>query len=683
VPLIDNDVWDPVLQFSVELLEEGLEGGSLGRYLWQAWVEVIDNDAFPSNKYKDEVENNLLHKISKLGLLFEYVKFINNNPVVKSGTLKMVFTDQACNIYGLFNLYLSVYIIDFVVKTTVPEHQLFFIHDRETSLWVLVTIQLLPIALLHYLHYQKPSWKVIGESKRVLQTALLRKFLNYSSDVRLDLQQGDLILAMARDAFDVVDAGYIKLLGVLKSFGGIGIALVFQCTAPFIFNRPFRIWIVGAIILFPVALATFAWLRYQVTSRWLNQTMETQADLATHVNETVQSYRLIADYNRRPFFIERYEKLIDKNNQVTSDTARVICNNGYAAQWFTASVVCLFTLIGGYLVIIGNMTLGMFLANIRILTLVGDASEGMYATMMDIQMVLPQLTRITRLLNLPIDVDERKQLYECSCEATTKRQETFGAVTDSKVLVDSHPLEVHNLEIHFPGSPAMQIQKLLFTGRMTMPQGKLIALVGAHGSGKSTLLKCLGSEVLPAEPEDARGLYLPSHLRALHVASAPMFFSGTLMENLTFGVREGDPDAGIERVRRVCRKLEIPEEVVAFLDTDDVLNWGVIFSSSVKHLLTLARAFIASPEVLLLHKPTLSFNEEKSQFILDILREFVDQRGLEVTEEDYPMKCHRPHTCIFSTSRLAGVRCADLLFKVSPEGLAQIKNDAVTSDMLS
>ena len=51
---------------------------------------------------------------------------------------------------------------------------------------------------------------------------------------------------------------------------------------------------------------------------------------------------------------------------------------------------------------------------------------------------------------------------------------------------------------------------------MSVPQGKLVALVGPHGSGKKTLLSLMGHMIFPNDGS----IFIPSHLRILHVTQA-------------------------------------------------------------------------------------------------------------------------------------------------------------------
>ena len=91
--------------------------------------------------------------------------------------------------------------------------------------------------------------------------------------------------------------------------------------------------------------------------------------------------------------------------------------------------------------------------------------------------------------------------------------------------------------------------------------------------------------------------------------------------------------------------------------TDWMLNNAAALSRSDRALLHFARAFIYNPEVLVIHTPTTMLDGQLKQPLLDALRAFVDERGLEM-----PLKSRhkrRPRTVIFSTNSIESVKIAD------------------------
>ena len=86
-------------------------------------------------------------------------------------------------------------------------------------------------------------------------------------------------------------------------------------------------------------------------------------------------------------------------------------------------------------------------------------------------------------------------------------------------------------------------------------------------------------------------------------------------------------------------------------------NNAAVLSRSDRALLHIVRAFIANPEVLVIHNPTQLLDGSQRQVCLKALRAFVDERGLEMPVETRAKR--RPRTVIYSTSNIDGVKIAD------------------------
>merc|ERR1740139_188024 len=175
------------------------------------------------------------------------------------------------------------------------------------------------------------------------------------------------------------------------------------------------------------------------------------------------------------------------------------------------------------------------------------------------------------------------------------------------------------------------------SGLLELPQGKLVALVGPKGEGKSTLLKILGGVILP-KPEC---LFIPSHLRVLHISAEPLFFKGTLFQNLTFGV-SCEADGKLERVVKICTRLGLSETILELVQQgengEELTTWNESLSYTQRCLLCLARAFIGNPELMCIHKPTMPFDEKTSVMVFDVLSEYCKNKGVEVDSSTRHMR---------------------------------------------
>lgn len=215
------------------------------------------------------------------------------------------------------------------------------------------------------------------------------------------------------------------------------------------------------------------------------------------------------------------------------------------------------------------------------------------------------------------------------------------------------------------------------------PQGKFVAFVGLPAGGKSTVLKLLGGVLIPDE-----GLVLiPPHLRCLHVSQEPLFFRETLCYNLRYGVVPGDPDGHEQRIISIMKQMLVPEKFHEFLNPENkakynqVARWGESLSLTQKTQLNICRAFVSNPEVLILHKPTVVFDDVITQNTFEMLRRYVKCKGLDMDPESAHMR--RPRTCVITTGRPQGVSCADIVFKVSTDSVVKVDDlQTVTGNML-
>lgn len=507
-----------------------------------------------------------------------------------------------------------------------------------------------------------------------MQTALLRKFLDYSEDVRAEVTHGDIILATTQDSFELVEGGLLKTLVFVKQLGAVFMLMLFQFVAPSLFNRPFRLWLLGCVCMVPALMAVVAKTRFTKSSVCLERRYDSALQLTSMVHETVVCYPLIADYNRRPVFIEKFGRLIEQHNQEVINVGCVLANNAYIACWITTLAVATFTFFGGMLVINGSMTLGMFLANIRIFRDVGDTSQEVYRVWLDMQEVLPSLVRITRLLNLPIDIDERKALSDL--REKLSRDKLKGLPSEDRTeAMQSMPITIQDINIgtHTGDGP------IKMSGRVTINPGNLVAVIGPRSSGKSTFLKILGGAILP-NPED---FFIPSHLTVLHVQPEPLFFSGTLMDNLLFGYNDAHDAAAKSRVIRICTRLGLSRDVLSKIKSPDALHWSSVLSFSQRALINLARALIANPNVLIIHRPTDYLDEAAQSAIMAVLHEFVEKRGIEQDEVLNPIALRPPHTCILSTASFPCIDMADEVICVSKtDGIRNVHRSDVTENML-
>lgn len=181
----------------------------------------------------------------------------------------------------------------------------------------------------------------------------------------------------------------------------------------------------------------------------------------------------------------------------------------------------------------------------------------------------------------------------------------FGQTTESRSDRLEGDLLVHNVTFRYPGNADPVLNGVSFH----VEPGEKLAIMGATGSGKSTLLNLIprifeatageiyvgGKEVKEwpvKELRDTIGL----------VPQQSILFTGSILDNLSWG----DPAAQVDELEEAAKKAQIHESIVSFPQKYEtrVGQKGVNLSGGQKQRLSIARALVRKPSILILDDST-------------------------------------------------------------------------------
>ena len=181
-------------------------------------------------------------------------------------------------------------------------------------------------------------------------------------------------------------------------------------------------------------------------------------------------------------------------------------------------------------------------------------------------------------------------------------------------------VEFEDVSFQYPDGNEMVLEHF----DLKVPRGTNIAIVGETGAGKSTLvnLACRFYEPTKGriliDGRDARErsqLWLHSSIG--YVLQTPYLFSGTVRDNL----RYGSPEATDEEIRQALHTASA-DFVVDWLEKgldSDVGEGGSMLSTGEKQLLSIARAILADPRILVLDEATSSVDTVTERAIQDAI----------------------------------------------------------------
>lgn len=202
----------------------------------------------------------------------------------------------------------------------------------------------------------------------------------------------------------------------------------------------------------------------------------------------------------------------------------------------------------------------------------------------------------------------------------------------------------------------------------TIRAGEFVAIAGSSGSGKSTLLNLIPrfydttAGGIFVDGHDVRELALADLRAAIgYVGQDNYLFDGVVRDNLRYGKPDAT-DAEIEAAARSANAHDFILDLPMGYDTRVGQN-GVKLSGGQRQRLSLARAFLTHPGILLLDEPTASVEPESEALIHDsILKRTRAGEGTTVlVTHRIDLLCQAPRILFFDAGRLTGDGTHDVL----------------------
>ncbi len=366
-------------------------------------------------------------------------------------------------------------------------------------------------------------------------------------------------------------------------------------------------WKLSIVALLTVPLSAFIISRIAPTSRKLFKKQQTElGHLNSHIEETFAGHTEIVSFNREEHVIEEFgfqnEKLfgIAWKAQFLSGILMPLMNMVKNLGYVIVAVM------GGIDVSTGALALGEVQA---FLTYTNQFSEPM-----------KQLTNIMNTIQSIVASTER--IFEVLDEA-----EMLDVSTDQPAIETTDKFTFENVRFGYAGQ-----EDLMTDFNLSVKPGQMVAIVGPTGAGKSTIINLLerfydvrgGS--IKLEGEDIRNIDRDDlRRRFAMVLQDTWLFNGTIFDNIKYGAHEEVSDEDVYRASKMAHADEfirtLPEGYNTILN-EDASN----ISQGQRQLLTIARAFITDPEILILDEATSSVDTRTEVLIQRAMRRLLEGR---------------------------------------------------------
>jgi ATP-binding cassette, subfamily B, multidrug efflux pump len=348
-----------------------------------------------------------------------------------------------------------------------------------------------------------------------------------------------------------------------------------------------------------VLIATRA--QKQFAAQW-----ERTGDVDGYIEEMFNGHTIVKVFGKRRRVVDRFDEL-NQGLYEASFRAQFISGIIQPSMMFISNLnYVAIAVIGGIRVANGTLSLGDVTAFIQ------------YARMFT--QPITQTASIIGVLQSAVASAERVfELLDESEEEPDLATPEVLTDTEGHIALDGVSFR------YLPESP------LIDGLNLDVPAGETVAIVGPTGAGKTTLVNLLMRfyEIdrgrITIDGRDTRQM-TRNGLRRLFgmVLQDPWLFRGTIRENIAYG-REGASDEEIEAAARAARLdhyvRTLPDGYQTVID-DDASN----VSQGEKQLLTIARAFLADPQILILDEATSSVDTRTEVLIREGMAELMHGR---------------------------------------------------------
>ena len=357
------------------------------------------------------------------------------------------------------------------------------------------------------------------------------------------------------------------------------------------------------------------------------------ATVTAQLAESVSGMAVIQAFNRERAFQDEFDGMNEANRQ-----ANVVAQK-LSSVFFPAiellGVVAMGAVIyaGAQFIGAGSMQIGTLIAGVGLLNLVFQPLQELSELYGQVQAANAAMDKISSVLDAEIDI------------ADAPHARPIGRI-DGR-------LELDGVTFAYGAEPVLHAIEI------AVPPGGCIALVGESGGGKSTMAKLIARFYDPddgavrVDGTDLRDVELGSYRRQLGVVlQDPFLFSGTIADNIRFA----KPDASDEEVQSAAAAIGV-DRVAGRLQAGlqhVVREGGAGLSAGERQLISIARALLADPRILILDEATSNIDRPT-----EILIERAFDRLL------------AGRTSIIIAHRLATVRRADQILVVEHGRITQ------------
>ncbi len=388
------------------------------------------------------------------------------------------------------------------------------------------------------------------------------------------------IISMTIDAF--------KIIGIVISI--------------WIFSRNLGIIVICIIPITYVISRQFQ--KKMLSSQMRNRVLIARVN--NHIPESIINIEMIKSFNKEKYMESKYKEYLQDSYQSMERVNFYDSIFSPIILMIRAFVIAIMVILSSDSISMLGISIGMIAAAIELISNIFSPIESLGMELQSIQQAISGFKRVNEFLNE---------------EEITENISYFSIEN-----LDGYEVAFDNVSFNYKDG-----QTIIKNMSFKIDSNENVTFIGRTGAGKSTLFKLILGLLEPTEGSITIGgvdvSSIPNNEKRKifgYVEQSFHYVNGTIKDQITLG----DINISIEDVERVIRFVGLHDYIMNLENGYNTVVKENLFSQGQAQLLSIARAMVANPPIMLLDEITANLDSETEEYIVKVLQEVGSKRTL-------------------------------------------------------